>query len=152
MKKIIALLFAFVIIILPFASCTSPTNTGETGFFYLPLDDRFEFIVYIPRANLTIGETITFVARLVNLTDEEITIGHAMPLIHMEFADYDAILPYIPVFAILQHTQLDPNGYVERTINVRGEGEGDFVFRSAVSFRINGQDFFTSEIFPINVR
>lgn len=96
---------------------------------------NFEFTLLDPTLKVHCGETVEYVAQLVNKTNDSFTLSHGVPLITLYAYNYgDA--PNEGMGASLVENTIDANESIEKNISVRFTECGDYMLRAYCVFSL----------------
>jgi len=133
MKKTKYIPFAVLFsVILSIFSCS--------GYSQLEDNEMFSFVIEPTLDEISVGERVTFVVKLTNLTNETIAFRHALPLISFGIISIDDETPWAKGTISIPET-FPPNGYFERTLNIEPMEAGEFIVRAIASFRVGSREF-----------
>lgn len=137
MKHIRYLFTSILILAILLASCSSE----------LPADEMFKLVIDSHPTEIQIGEQVTFVARLVNLMDEDFTLAHDIPLISLFVRHVTIDAPENTTAAAIS-SEIEANGYIERRLSVNPTYAGEFYLRAQTSFMIGRRlfSFYTDDV------
>lgn len=111
----------------------------------------FQLVIENPQTVISVGEKVTFTARLTNLTNKRYTIEHGYPLITLYMRGVDDNTQE-GAEAVSLSSVLEPRGNIEQTAQVQPEEAGEYRLRSSCIFRMDGKDYrLKCEDVPITV-
>ncbi|MEG2814123.1 MAG: hypothetical protein RSA79_05940 [Oscillospiraceae bacterium] len=102
--------------------------------------DLFDIVVDNPQTSIKAGEKVTYTAKLVNLTDKKYTLEHGEPLIALYICNVNNKTEEA-VGSTLVSSVLEPNGNIEKTINVQLLETGEYTLRAYCTFKTDGQEY-----------
>ncbi len=110
----------------------------------VPTQDDFALHIVDPPTTIVVGETVTFVAELQNLTSETYTLKHGIPLIALYVypAEDDVDDLNDVIYSTLVQTVITPSEIINKSINIQFQESGDYVLRCFCSFTISDVNYY----------
>jgi len=136
------ILMVSILMLLSIFSCSSYSQLED--------DEMFSFLITPMLDEISVGERVTFVVKLTNLTDETIVFRHALPLISFGIIAVDDETPWA-IGATSFQDSFSSNGYFERTLNVEPIEAGEFIVRAVAYFSVGSREFHFDINHPLTV-
>ena len=106
-----------------------------------PSEDSFELILFNGlEEDIHCGDLIGIIVRLANLTDREYMLVHGYPLISLYVRPEGETLDSL-IGATRMETKLEPNGMIEKELQVQFSEPGDYFLRAFCMFEIDGKEY-----------
>lgn len=120
---------------------TEQTETTEAKNISLNEQSTFDFKLDVPKTDLKVDEKVTYTAHLINLTNENYTINHALPLIST-YIYPEGDKPETGVAACLIISDIKPNDEIKDIYNAQLQEAGNYILESSCSFELDGKDYY----------
>ena len=104
-------------------------------------EESFTFEVINPETEIKAGETVSFTARLTNLTNRNLVLEHGMPLISLYIQPEGKTFEKGIIGSTLVRTTLRAHQYTESEIHVEVAEAGNYVLGTYCCFEVNGKEY-----------
>jgi len=134
-KKIFIIISALIVLaVLSAICCFSLLKKNEKTF-----ERDFSLNIIDNKFNINVGESILYEAQLENLSDNNYTISHGIPLIILYVYNEGDVVEHI-FFASLVTEDFEAGEIISKTLSIKIDEPGEYMLGAICKFDVNGEN------------